>query len=245
MIPKVIHYIWLGEKPLPKIARKCIASWKKYCPDYEIKRWDESNLNIEKYQFAKDAYDAKKFAFVSDVFRTEILYKYGGVYLDVDVELLKPLDEFLTYKMFGGFETSSLLAPGLIWGTEQDDENLKKILDIYKFLKFDKNNLNNLTVCEIYTKYFEKLGLQRKNLTQKINEYIFFSSDYFCPIDVITSKKRITDNTHSIHWYNASWYSPKQKFKNRFKKFANILTFGLFGKRILKLKSRKNNEKTK
>ena len=92
MIPKIIHYIWLGGKPLPKIAEKCIKSWQRYCPDYKIKRWDESNLDLDKYQFARDAYDAKKFAFASDVLRTDILYQYGGIYLDIDVELLKNID---------------------------------------------------------------------------------------------------------------------------------------------------------
>ena len=106
MIPKVIHYIWLGGNPLPKIAEKCIESWKKFCPDYEIKRWDETNLDVNQYQFAKDAYDAKKFAFVSDVFRTEILYNEGGIYLDIDVELIKSIDDILQDNdCVMGFET--------------------------------------------------------------------------------------------------------------------------------------------
>ena len=222
MIPKVIHYIWLGKNPLPKIAEKCIESWQKFCPDYEIKRWDETNLDVNKYDFTKHAYEAKKFAFVSDVFRTEILYNEGGIYLDIDVELIKSIDNILqTYKCVMGFETSNLLNPGLLIASEKGNEDLKNILDIYKNTKFDVNKLMELTVCEIYTKYFENLGLKRNNQTQQIGNTKFYSSEYFSPIDVITSKKKITKNTISIHWYNASWYTPKQKFKNRRNKIGH------------------------
>ena len=237
MIPKVIHYIWLGGNPLPKIAEKCIESWKKFCPDYEIKRWDETNLDVNQYQFAKDAYDAKKFAFVSDVFRTEILYNEGGIYLDIDVELIKSIDDILQDNdCVMGFETSNLLNPGLFIATKKENPDLQNILEIYKTLNFDVNNLMKLTVCEIYTKYYEPKGLVRENKTQQIENTKFYASEFFSPIDVITNKKKITKNTQSIHWYNASWYTPKQKIKNKIKKFLNICTFGLAGKVYKKIK---------
>ena len=240
MIPKIIHYIWLGGKPLPKIAEKCIKSWKKFCPDYEIKRWDESNFDINKYKFAKDAYDAKKYAFASDVLRTDILYKEGGIYLDIDVELIKPLDNILENEVcVGGFETSGLLAPGLIWAVEKFNEDLKNILEIYKNTSFDQLNCKNNTVCKIYTEYFaNNYGLENKDVTQRMKNSIFYASEYFSPIDVITNKKKITKNTHSIHWYNASWYSPKQKFMRNIKKIINFCTFGLAGKIYQKLKNK-------
>ena len=132
MIPKVIHYIWFGGKPLPKLAEKCIKSWRKFCPDYEIKRWDESNLDISKYKFAQDAYDSKKYAFASDVMRTEILYNEGGVYLDIDVELLKPIDNILQdVDSVMGFETSNMIAPGLIMASIAGNKDLLNILDNY------------------------------------------------------------------------------------------------------------------
>lgn len=246
MIPKVIHYIWLGGKPLPKIAEKCIESWKKFCPDYEIKRWDETNLDLNKYQFVVDAIEAKKFAFASDVLRTEILYNYGGIYLDIDVELIKPIDNLIAdVDCLMGFETSNLLNPGLLIASKPNNPDLKNILETYKTLKFDANNLINITVCEIYTKYYEQFGLKRENSTQQIANTKFYAAEYFSPIDVITNKKKITKNTHSIHWYQASWYTPKQKFLNRIKKFANIITFGLAGKVYSKLKHKKtgNNER--
>lgn len=237
MIPKVIHYIWLGGNPLPKIAEKCIESWKKFCPDYEIKRWDESNLDINKYQFTKDAYQTKKYAFVSDVFRTEILYNEGGIYLDIDVELIKSIDEILKdIDCVMGFETSNLLNPGLFIASKKENQDLKDILEVYKTIKFDVNKLMELTVCEIYTKYYEQKGLLRENKTQEIESTKFYANEYFSPIDVITNKKKITENTYSIHWYNASWYTPKQKFMNKIKKILNICTFGLAGKMYKKIK---------
>ena len=231
MIPKVIHYIWLGGKPLPKIAEKCIESWKKFCPNYEIKKWDETNLNIDKYQFAKDAYESKKYAFVSDVFRTEILFNEGGIYFDIDVELIKEIKEIIKdYDCVMGFETSNLLNPGLFIASKKSNQDLKNILKIYEETKFDINKLMDLTVCEIFTKYYESKGLIREDKTQKVENTKFYTSEYFSPINVITNKKKITKNTHSIHWYNASWYTSKQKFKNKIKKVLNFCTFGLAGK---------------
>ena len=246
-IPKVIHYIWLGGNPEPKILEKCKKSWKKYCPDYEIKRWDETNLDLNKYQFVKDALEAKKYAFASDVLRTDILYNHGGIYFDIDVELLKPIDQFLSHDCFMGFETSNLLNPGLILGCVKGSTDLENILNIYQTLKFDVNNLINLTVCEVFTKYYEQQGLLRKNETQQIGGTLFYASEYFSPIDVVTNKKKITKNTNSVHWYNASWYSPKQNFRKVCKKILNICTFGLFGKwlnkRRNKAKAEMKNEK--
>ena len=217
MIPKIIHYIWLGGKPLPKIAEKCIESWKKICPDYEIKRWDESNLDLEKYEFCKDALAAKKYAFASDVLRTDILYEYGGIYLDIDVEIIKPINDIVEkHDCFMGFETSNLLAPGLIIGTEPKNQDLKNILEIYKKSNFDSSNMLNVVICDIFTNYYKEKGLIANNTTQTIEKTTFYCSEYFSPIDVITNKKKITPNTRSIHWYNASWYTPKQNFKKVF-----------------------------
>lgn len=244
MIPKIIHYVWIGNNPLPKFAEKCITSWKKFCPDYEIKRWDESNIDLDKYQFCKDAYNAKKFAFASDVIRTDILYTYGGIYLDVDVELIKPIDELVNkHECFMGFETSNLLAPGLIMASYQNNTDLLNILNIYKNMKFDINNLMDMTVCQVFTDYYKTKGLISNNTSQSIGNTYFYSSEYFSPIDIITSKKKITKNTHSIHWYNASWYNSKQKFKKVCKKILNFFTFGLFGKLLDKYRSKTSKNK--
>lgn len=235
MIPKIIHYIWIGGKPLPKLAEKCIKSWKVYCPDYEIKKWDESNLNLTKYEFVQEAYKANKYAFASDVLRADILYNHGGIYLDVDVELIKPIDEFLNLSSFAGIETSSLIGPGLIWGAKAGDAHMKAIIEIYKNTKFDIDNMMQLTSPKIFTSYFEKLGFEKTNKTQNVSGVTFFSSQYFSPIDTITNKKTITKNTVSIHWYEASWYTKKKKVIYKTKKYLNRIFFGLPGKAWEKL----------
>ncbi len=241
MIPKIIHYIWLGGKELPKIAKKCIASWKKFCPDYEIKRWDESNLDLNKYDYVKEAIEEKKYAFASDVLRFEKLYEFGGIYLDIDVELIKPLDKFLHHKCFSGFESGNLINPGVIFGCVAGNIDVYNILQEYKTRQFkQQDKIDETTVCEYVTKYFEKLNILANNTYQENENIVVYPSEYFSPINSITNKKKITKNTYSIHWFNASWYSPTKKFKRRIKKVLNIVTFGLFGKLVYKIKRRKN-----
>ena len=227
MIPKIIHYIWFGEKDLPPMVKRCIQSWEKYCPDFEIKRWDETNLDINKYKFAKDAYNAKKFAFASDVFRFDVLFNEGGIYLDVDVELLRSLDDFLNLSFFTGFEDEKFLAPGLIMGSEANNFILKDILESYKRETFDKKNLK--TVCKIMTNYFKCRfkNFQDNGTTQELeNKVEIFSKEYFCPKDYKTGEINITKNTYSIHHYLASWLKPStlpQKCVFAIKQFFKII----------------------
>lgn len=242
MIPKIIHYIWLGGKPLPKIAEKCIESWKKFCPDYEIKRWDETNLDLNKYQFVLDAIEAKKFAFASDVLRTEILYNYGGIYLDIDVELIKPIDNLIAdVDCLMGFETSNLLNPGLLIASKPNNPDLKNILEIYKTLKFDANNLINITVCEIYTKYYEQFGLKRENSTQQIENTKFYAAEYFSPKSLTDGKIRKTKNTVSIHHYSATWVKKSSRFKTKIMQFIKRI---LGEKTVSKLKNKRNKNES-
>ena len=114
MIPKVIHYCWFGGKPLPKLAKKCLASWKKFCPDYEIIRWDESNFDVNGCDYSREAYEAKKWAFVSDYARLKVIVDNGGIYMDTDVEVVKPLDEFLSHEAFSGFENPRSITTGIM-----------------------------------------------------------------------------------------------------------------------------------
>lgn len=241
MIPKIIHYIWLGGKELPPIAKKCIASWQKYCPDYEIKRWDESNLDLDKYQFVKDALDAKKYAFASDVLRTDVLYNNGGIYFDIDVELLKPIDEFLSHDCFMGFETSNLLNPGLILGTIAQNQDLQNILEIYKKTTFDINNLRNLTVCEIFTQYYEQKGLVRQNKTHQIENTVFYASEYFSPKSLTDGVIRKTKNTVAIHHYCASWVKKSTRITSKIKQFIKRI---LGEKLVNRLKNKRNKNES-
>lgn len=240
MIAKKIHYIWLGKGDKPKIFEKCLASWKKYCSDWEIVEWNEDNLDLSKYQYALDAYNDKKYAFASDVFRFDILYNEGGIYLDTDVELLQPIDKFLENKAFVGFETSDRVASGLICGMEKGCVVGKNMLDYYSNANYKKDREKGETVCTIFTRMLQQEGLKLDNTTQKLENITVYASEYFCPINVITNTKRVTKNTYSIHWYDASWYSPKQKFRHNVKVVLNKLTFGAFGK--IQNRRRKNGK---
>ena len=244
MIPKIIHYIWLGGKPLPSMVEKCIKSWHKKCPGWEIKRWDESNLNIDINQYCRQAYDAKKYAFASDVLRFDILQKYGGVYLDVDVELLKPLDDLLGVQSFAGFEQYNTLsvAPGLIFGSEQNGTVVSEIVDLYSRDTFvnEYGECNLETVCSKVTNLLiEKYGLQLENTKQDLGLITIFPTEYFCPLNGATKENLYqTENTYSKHLYLASWV-PKQKFNIRVKNKIRQILIKMFGyDRLKRIKER-------
>lgn len=211
MIPKVIHYCWFGHNPLPKMAQKCIASWKQYCPDYEIVEWNESNYNITNAPlYVRQAYELKKWAFVSDYVRLQVVYENGGVYFDTDVELLKPIDVFLEYKGFFGFEGGKYINTGLGFGAEKGLSVLMEAMDDYKEISFIKNSGEpDLLSCAVRnTKAFLKHGLECDNSKQILdNGILILPKDYVCPVDFKTGDLHITNNTISIHWYTASWFS--------------------------------------
>lgn len=212
MIPKILHYCWFGKKPLSDFTLKCIESWKKYCPDYQIREWNEGNFNIDENLYAKEAYEAKKYAFVSDYARVKILYEYGGIYLDTDVEILQNLDPFLKHNVFSGFETEKQ-ALTAVWGSKKGDKNLKEILQYYDDRRFVLNNglYDNTTNVTIFTKIFLKKGLILNNKLQTINGFTIYPSDFFCPKDVVTKEINITENTYTIHHFDGSWLSDFEK----------------------------------
>lgn len=214
MIPKKIHYCWFGGKELPKLAKKCIESWKKYCPDYEIICWNESTFDINSNQYVKEAYENKKYAFVTDYVRLYALYKFGGIYMDTDVEVIKPLDAFLQNTAFSGFESNNYVPTGIM-ASEKETEILKKLLDYYNDRSFikDDGSLDMTTNTQTITAIFEKLGLKKDNKFQVIEKFSLYPSEYFCPIDCSTKKKNITENTHTIHWFSGSWMPLKDKIK--------------------------------
>lgn len=243
MIPKIIHYIWLGRAEKPKIFYKCLESWKKFCPDYQIIEWNESNLNIGICQFCKDAYNDKKYAFASDVLRFDILNNYGGIYLDIDVELIRPLDNLLSYQCFMGFETESVVAPGLILGAENNHKFLKDMLNYYKNLNYKESVYEKKeTVCTITSDYLKKIGFVMNNKNQSVEGISLFSSDYFCPVNIYTNKTKISEKTISIHHYSSSWYSKKNKILKKIKNCLNFLTFGYAGKKYYAIKNRRKSK---
>ena len=212
-IPKIIHYCWFGRNPLPPLAIKCIESWKKYLPDYEIKEWNEDNFDVNIIPYTAEAYKAKKYAFVSDYARFLILYKYGGLYFDTDVEVIKPMDDIIQRGAFMGFEMDSKdnkygsVAPGLGLGTLPYTNLYAELLKMYDGVHFNKEDgaLNQKTIVEYTTEVLIAKGIENKKGIQFIEGVYIYPSEYFCPIDIVTKRLHITKNTRTIHHYAASW----------------------------------------
>lgn len=220
MIPKIIHYCWFGGNPLPQNAEKCIESWRKYLPDYEIKRWDESNYDVNSIPYTRDAYSAKKYAFVSDYARFWILYHYGGVYFDTDVEVMRSLDDIISEGPFMGVEQQDdykiTVAPGLCLGAEAQNEFLGLLINRYETLSFIEpdGSLCLKNVVDITTECFLSEGLKNTPEIQQCCGFKIYPKDYFCPIDYTTRELRITANTRTIHHYAESWVPKSTRVKN-------------------------------
>lgn len=222
MIPKIIHYCWFGRNPLPDFAIKCIDSWRKFFPDYEIKEWNEDNFDVNIIPYTAEAYRVKKYAFVSDYARFWILYHYGGLYFDTDVEVIKSMDDIIERGAFMGIEVETIgeqvpaVAPGLGLGIEPKANMYKDILDYYvpiHFLK-DDGSYNQITVVRHVTSVLEKYGLRATNELQQVGGIWIYPKDYFNPLDDLTGKLNKTDNTRTIHWYTRTWSdSPNWKIK--------------------------------
>lgn len=215
VIPKVIHYCWFGKGEMPKQFRDNIETWKKYCPDYEIRRWDENNYDIEKNRYMSQAYKAKKWGFVPDYARLDVIYNYGGIYLDTDVEILKPLDPLLELDLFCGFENINFVNFGLGFGAKKNHELIKKMMDVYENLEFVKEDGSyNLTPSPKYqTMVLEAVGLKRNGCTQRIQNDIILSSKYLAPVNLYGIGSP-TEKSFSIHQYAATWLNENQKREN-------------------------------
>ena len=207
MIPKTIHYCWFGRGKMPDLALRCIASWKKYLPDYQIKEWNEDNFDLSLYPYAQEAYECRKFAFVTDVVRLYALYTEGGIYMDTDVEVLKPLDQFLSHPAFSGFENETSVPTGIM-AAEKGSLWAKDNLDLYEGKHFLKDGEMDLTTnVDTITRYMvEKHGLRRDNTLQDFPGWItLYPKEYFCPLNPITRKLEKTKNTVTIHHFMGSW----------------------------------------
>lgn len=208
MIPKIIHYCWFGGSPLPEKVKRYIKSWEKHCPDYEIIRWDETNYDIRSIPYIKEAYEAGKWAFVSDYARLEIIYQHGGIYLDTDVELIRGLDSLLDENIFFAMEKKNCyIGTGLGFGATRGHPTINQLMEMYRQITFvrDSGSLN-LTPCPYYTtEFFKKMGYCLDDRTQRLNDVLILSSEYFCPMDYNTGQVVTTKSTYGIHWYEASW----------------------------------------
>ena len=205
MIPKIIHYCWFGRGEKPKLAKKCIASWKKYCPDYEIIEWNEDNFDIALNGYTRMCYEQKKYAFLSDYVRLWVVAKYGGIYFDTDVELLCTPDKLMSYDAFFGFETAEYVASGLGFGSVAQGAAIKAMLAEYEPLL---NGTQGTIGCPLLnTSALVKLGLQRNGVWQQVAGAVILPNDHLNPYDDPTGRLNITANTISIHWYSKSWLS--------------------------------------
>lgn len=214
MIPKIIHYCWFGGNPLPDVALKCIDSWKKFCPDYKIIEWNERNFNVNSNDYIKEAYKAKKYAFVADFARFEILLQYGGIYLDTDVEIIKPIDDFLEKPIFFGREEIDRVNPGLIFGCEAQDKFIAQMVDFYKGLQFvfdDKRKIK--TIVDYTTDRLISKGWIPEGQIQVVDGIVVYPVDYFCPKSYNTGVLNIGENTYTIHHYDGSWFTQEGKKK--------------------------------
>ena len=223
MIPKVIHYCWFGRGPLPKLAKRCIQSWEKFLPEYQIKQWNEDNFDINCCQYVAEAYREKKYAFVSDFVRFHVLYEEGGIYFDTDVEVIKSFDSILGNGAFMGCENSVAkgetlrVAPGLGIGAEPGLPFFKEMIDMYKGQSFYKEDgsMNLITIVSYTSNNLRTHGLIDKDIIQTICGITIYPKDYFCPMDNRTHKIVITPKTVSIHYYAGSWIddSPNITFR--------------------------------
>ena len=223
MIPKVIHYCWFGRNPLPKLAVKCIESWKKFLPDYEIKEWNEDNFDVNMIPYTKEAYEEKKYAFVSDYARFWILYHHGGLYFDTDVEVIKNMDDIIANGPFMGCENNVNpglglgVNPGLGLGVNPGLGLYKEIIEKYATLHFinQDGSLNQTTIVTYTTELLCNYGLKAINTIQNIAGISIYPKEYFCPKDYRTGKLTITDNSVCIHHYTESWANTKSRITRR------------------------------
>lgn len=211
-IPKIIHYIWVGGNPKPESVIKYIETWKKYCPDYLIIEWNEKNYDITKNRYTREAYQSKKWAFVTDYMRLDILDMFGGIYMDSDVEVLKGLDEFLDKPAFTSFETGDpkfILMPTGIMGAEKGNKWIQHLKTYYDenraFIQYgggiDITPNTNIITDMTKSKYKTKIN----NKFQENKDFTIYPSEYFCPKSWSTGKIKLTKNSHTIHHFAGSW----------------------------------------
>ena len=222
---KYIHYCWFGDKPLPKLAKKCIKSWQKYLPDFEIIKWSEENVDLNECPFIREAYDNKKWAFVADYVRTKVLNEMGGIYFDTDMKITKDISNFFDSNTFLGVEDSGYVAVGVWYENKPNNPLPKELLKYYKKqLHFDVDNIYDYSIPKLITNILYRYGfVMGKNEIQLLkNGITIYPRDYFYPLSYDRQDNVFSDNTCMIHYYDASWIPRYQKIENKI--------FRIFGK---------------
>mgnify|MGYP001312063379 CR=1 FL=1 len=221
MIPKIIHYCWFGGKKKTAKIEEYISSWKKFCPDYNIREWNESNFDIKSNQYVYEAYQAKKWAFVSDYVRLKVLYDYGGFYMDTDVELVKSLDSLRIYDAVSGYESTTAIPTGTI-GSIAKNEWIGMLLQDYDNRHFllSGGRLDLTTNVETIS----KLTVQKYKIVLNGKKILFGSNivilpfEYLCAKDFETGIIHQTDKTITIHHFNGSWLSEYDKYNDNMRR---------------------------
>lgn len=239
-IPKIIHYVWLGDKPLDKVSQRCMKTWRQILPEYEIVCWDNKKTEsiIRANRYALQAYENKKYAFVSDYLRLYVLFHYGGIYMDTDVEVYKPLDRFLSDGAFSCFENNHDI-PTALMASKKHNKWIEYLLHYYddkEFLK-DDGSFDITTNVEIITSMSVSVGFVPNGKQQIFSDDVhIYTKDYFCPLDTKkNSDSCYTDNTYAAHLFNGSWRSPIRQKLSRIKKRLGIDPEKILGKRLLSL----------
>lgn len=252
MIPKKIHYCWFSGKKMPKEFENYIETWKKFCPDYEIVRWDESNYDINQNSYMRNAYKEKRWGFVPDYARFDIIYREGGIYLDTDVELIKSPDSLLDNPAFLGFEDNNFINPGLGFGAEKNNPVMKALRDIYENIDFYKHDGSlNLVPSPYYvTEKLKSLGVKTDNQLQRLDDITIYPSDYFGAKNYYTGKINSTENTYSVHHFSCTWMTREERkaeerrrtFCARYGQFLGNRIDGVY-KRIVAAGDKRKKEK--
>lgn len=229
---KIIHYCWFGGRPLPKLAKKCIASWKKFLPDYEIKEWNENNVDLNECPFIKQAYEKKKWAFVADYVRAKKLNQYGGIYFDTDMEITKDISKLLENETFLGLEDTGYVAVG-VWHEKNKNSYLtSELLKTYQaFENFDIEKMTEISIPKIITKILEKTNFKKGyNKIQILdNNITIYPRDYFYPYSYFWDNNNFTENTCMIHYYDASWLPKRDQLELfLFRRLGKANTYSLF-----------------
>jgi len=217
MIPKIIHYCWFGRGEMPKLMKKCIKSWKKFCPDWEIVLWNEDNFDVNSTIWTKQAYEAKKYAFVSDFVRLKALYENGGVYLDTDVELVQPIDRFLEHEAFSGFESGDMVQTGII-GAQSGHPVVKAWMQWYTDRPYLVDGKPEMVPnVSFITEDLKARGLKMDDSRQVVDGMVIYPQTWFCPLSAVSIEKKITADTYVLHYFTSTWRTDKAK-----KDFARV-----------------------
>lgn len=214
---KYIHYCWFGDKPLPKLAKKCIESWKKYLPDYEIIKWSEENVDLEECPFIKEAYENKKWAFVADYVRTKALKEYGGIYFDTDMEVIKNIDNLLKCSTFLGVEDTGYVAVGVWYEKNKNARIPSELLKIYQEMTgFNVEEMSNISIPKLISSLLEELNVKygSKEIQKLAGDIVIYPREYFYPYSYNRDNNIFTENTCMIHYYDASWIPLKDRIEN-------------------------------